>query len=326
MQWGWTMAISGSFLRSLFRRPLTLDPNDLDLVRRGFSPASPPVQPVLDGVVRSFAAGYNAALEHEPRELTFETLSPALRGFAYEGAAMSTTLLDLLTGTRGRRLAALERGSEQRYTHLIHVGAGWAFARMRLRPWTGIRFGRSPLHWLAWDGWGFHQAFFRPAQVFAGHLERAARAGSRPVRDQGAGRALWFYAGADPARIRDVITTFAPGRRPDLWAGIGLAATYTGAQPPDVLENLLTSSIGFHDHLAQGSAFAAKAHCLSGVMPPQVRSAARILTGAEPEAAAEWTDASLRAVDGHDHTPRAYQDWRAGIRRAWAMHTGGVTT
>jgi enediyne biosynthesis protein E3 len=319
------MAISGSFLRSLLRRPLALDPNDLDLLRRGFSPASPAVQSILNNVVGSFAAGYNAALEHEPHELTFATLSAGLTGFAYEGAAMSTTLLDLLTGTRGRRLAALERASGQRYTHLIHVGAGWAFAQMRLRPWTGVHFGRSPLHWLAWDGWGFHQAFFRPVPVFAGQIERAARKETRPIRDQGVGRALWFYAGADPTRIAGVIATFAPDRRADLWAGIGLAAAYTGAQSADALQELLKVSIGFHHHLAQGAAFAAKAHHLSGIVTPQVSSAVKILTGADPETAAEWTDASLRAVANHDHTPRAYEDWRAGIRRTWAVHTGGVT-
>jgi hypothetical protein len=319
------MTASGSLLRSLFRRPLALDVNDLDLGRRGFAPASPQAQPVLDAAVRSFATGYNAALTQEPDELAFTRLDPGLRGFAFEGAAMSTALLDLLTGTRGRRLHALHNGAGQHYPHLIHVGVGWAYARMRLRPWTGIRSGHRLLRWLAWDGWGFHQAFFRPVPVFSGRVERAARGPVLPIRDQGVGRALWFYAGAEPDRIAGTIAGFPPDRRADLWAGIGLAAGYTGAQSADVLDRLLETSTNYHEHLAQGSAFAAKAHHLSGGVTPQVAAAVRALTGAEPETAAGWTDDALHAVpDGHV-TSHDYEGWRARIRHAWTLHTGGVT-
>ncbi|GAA3119796.1 DUF1702 family protein [Planomonospora alba] len=309
----------------MLRRPLTLDVDDLDLGRRGFASASPQARPALDAAVTSFAAGYNAALVREPDALTFTHLDPGLRGFAFEGAAMSTALLDLLTGTRGRRLLALQRGDGRRYVHLIQVGAGWAFARMRLRPWTGVRSDQPLLRWLAWDGWGFHQAFFRPARVFAGRVERTVEGRFLPIRDQGAGRALWFYAGADPARIAATIRTFPASRRADLWAGIGLAAGYTGAQTVDVLDRLIGESAGYHEHLAQGAAFAAKAHHLAESVTAQVATAVRTLTGAEPEIAAGWTDDALHAVPDRQVTAQDYQQWRARIRHAWSLHTRGVT-
>ncbi|MFE3450361.1 DUF1702 family protein [Nonomuraea sp. NPDC059194] len=310
-------------MRSFLRRPLMLDPGDLDLARRGFCPASPAVRPKLDAVVRSFAAGYNAMITGRPEELAFSDLKPGLRGFAFEGAAMSAVLLDLLTFTGGRRLASLHRHAGRRYVHLIHVGAGWAFARLRVRPWTAIRAHQPVLRWLAWDGWGFHQAFFRPEAVFHGHVERSARGPVLSIRDQGAGRALWFYAGADPARIAEVIGGFPPGRRADLWAGIGLAAGYTGAQPADVLERLLQVADGYHDHLAQGAAFAAKAHHLSGGVTSDVATAVKLLTGAEADAAAAWTDTALAAAKTDEDSPRTYERWRAGIRHAWSLHAGG---
>jgi hypothetical protein len=307
------------------RRMLTLEADELDLTGRGFPTAGNDVHRKLDAVVHSFAAGYNSALAASRDALDFTGISHDLRGFAFEGAAMSRTLLDLITLTRGRRLRGLAHGPGQRYIHLIHVGAGWAFARMRVRPWTGVRFGDPFLRWLAWDGWGFHQAYFKPLEVFTQRqVERAARSDVRPIRDQGAGRALWFYAAADPTRIAEIIGGFAAARRADLWSGVGLAASYTGAQAPDCLDALLAAATIHRSDLAQGAAFAAKAHVLSGAVPPHSATAIEVLTGVEPVIAADWTDVSLREAARGPDTPAGYQAWRAGIRRAWERQAGGV--
>lgn len=305
-------------------RILRLRPRQLDSPRREFIPGEPGVQSRLDAVVESFAAGYNFAIApwagRNPGDLPIE-----LRGFAIEGAAMSCALADMITFSGGRRLRELAHDYGDRYTHLIHVGTGWAFARLHRRPWRGVRFGEPVLRWLAWDGWGFHQAFFGARDVLERQwVERAARGEVRPIRDQGAGRALWFYAGADPARIATIIGSFAEQRRSDLWAGVGLAASYTGAQPADVVEKLARAADGYRDHLGQGAAFAAKAHVLSGEVPKAAAEAIEVLAGAEPAVAAAWTDSCLReaAGDGAD-TVTTYQRWRARIRVTFMRHQGG---
>ncbi|MDH2429179.1 DUF1702 family protein [Sphaerisporangium sp. TRM90804] len=311
--------------RSL-RRLLSLDPQELIRSRPGPPVGDPEVGRTLDTVVHSFATGYNAALGAPPGALDLSHLPGPLRGFAYEGAAMSIGLVDELTLARGRRMRALLDGPGRPYVHLIHVGAGWAFARLRVRPWTGMPVGQRLFRWLAWDGWGFHQAFFRPRAVLVEHrVERAARGDVRPIRDQGVGRALWFYAGADPALVAEVIDAFPAGRRPDLWAGIGLAAAYTGAQPPERLEDLLARAGGHREHLAQGAAFAAKAHQISGIVPERSADAVAALTGAGVDDASDWTDASLKEALRRPDDPATYEAWRAGIRRAWARQGGVVS-
>ncbi|MEU8206460.1 DUF1702 family protein [Streptosporangium sp. NPDC049046] len=313
-------------MRSVLRRPLTLRPEDLDLGARGFRLADPAVGPVLDSVVAAFAAGYNGMLARDPAGPDVERLAGRVRGFAYEGAAMSAVILDLVTVSGGRRLRELDAATGGRYVHLLLVGAGWAYARLRLRPWAGVRFGPPVLRWLAWDGWGFHQAFFHPAKVFGdGWIEARVPVACRPIREQGAGRALWFYAGAEPARVAEVIGGLPESRRADLWAGIGLAAAYTGAQSPPALERLLVAGDGYAAQLAQGAAFAAKAHLLSGIVTPETSAAVEILTGADVAVAARWTDDALAALDGRADTPETYEAWRAGVRDAWATTMGEVT-
>lgn len=323
---GERMNVNGaSSLRLLILRPLTLDARKLTEGNGGAAKTDAEPRQVLDSVVGAFAAGYNAALTTSRGALELPQVPRDLRGFAYEGAAMSRTILDLVTLSRGRRIGGLADGTGRDYIHLIHVGAGWAFARLRLSPWRAVRFGDPMLRWLAWDGWGFHQAYFHPrAVVLEGRVERAARGPVREIRDQGVGRALWFHASADPARIGRVIGTFSPDRRSDLWAGIGLAASYTGAQPPERLAELLRGADGYHDHLAQGSAFAAKAHLQAGHMPAGSATAIEMLTGADPLTAASWTDTSLAVAGRSGAGPENYELWRAGVRRAWARQKGGV--
>ncbi|MGR6913122.1 DUF1702 family protein [[Actinomadura] parvosata] len=306
------------------RRMLAIDPRKLALEGRCFPAGEPATRNALEEVVNAFAAGYNQALTAPVEGLSFRGLPPELHGFAFEGAAMSTALLDQLTLTGGRGLRELVSGPGERYIHLIHVGAGWAYARLRRRPWAGVNFAQPLLGWLAWDGWGFHQAFFKPGAVFV--RQAVERRAVRPVRDQGVGRALWFYAGADVARIARLIGGFPAERRPDLWAGIGLAAAYTGAQHARALDELLVAADGYRDHLAQGAAFAAKARFLSGIVPDGCASAIEAITGADVETAAAWTDASLARVVRQADSPQAYESWRAGVRDAWTLRAQGVTS
>jgi hypothetical protein len=336
-------------------RRLMLTPELLARARREFAVAEGAAARRLDEVVESFACGYNSALTGAFDGAT--ALPAALRGFAHEGAAMSLTLLDLMTASRGRRVRELVAATGDRYPHLIHVGAGWAFARLRLRPWTMLpgALGAPILRPLAWDGWGFHQAFFAPRRV----LVQQRPGPRRGFCDQGAGRTLWFYAGADPDRITALIAAFPAVRRPDLWAGIGLAAAYTGAQPPSVLAALRErAGVANLPHLAQGAAFAATAHLRAAPPPPEVAAAVESLTGVPLPIAAHWTDTALltalhpgasapdaggwgagvwgaavgdvgreavRAAEGDPRGGEAgrYEVWRGLIRRAWEREQAG---
>ncbi|GAA3004351.1 DUF1702 family protein [Streptosporangium longisporum] len=298
-------------------RLLWQDPGQVRLGMRRFRLG--PARDLLEEAGRSFTTGFNAMVAGEPGRI--DDLRDDLRGFAYEGAGMACATLDLLTLTGGRRLRELLSGQGLLHPHLIHLGTGWAYARMRLRPMWGIRSVHPLLRWMAHDGFGFHQGFFCAdrtvgRQRTAGLMDRTRRA----IFDQGLGRMLWFHecARADDVALR--IAEFPAGRRADLWSGAGLAATYVGGASTRDLERLASaaSGDGFRAHLAQGSAFACAFRLISGVVPDHTVAAAPVLCGAEVDEAAAWTDTALVALGHNACSGEDYQAWRAGIRKAWA--------
>ncbi|MEV3988940.1 DUF1702 family protein [Streptomyces sp. NPDC049837] len=306
---------------------LRQDTAQVDFGVRRFRLRPGPARGTLQAAGQAFLHGFHAALD--ARTLTglaaeVDRLPPQRRGFGYEGAGMACGVLDLLTAARGRRFAALLAGPAARYPHLAQVGAGWAYARLGLRPRNGIPGAGPPECWLAWDGYGFHQGFFHPDRVIGRrHVERGLTPDERAIRDQGLGRALWFHECADPDGIALRIAEFPAERRGDLWSGAGLAATYAGGATAKELEHLTDLAGEHRAHLAQGAAFACTAHRISGTVPEHTAEAAPVLCGATAEEAADWTDRSLAAL-GPDATGTVhYQRWRAGIRAAYDRRRRG---
>src|ERR1019366_7282690 len=128
-----------------------------------------------------------------------ERVELADRGFAFEGAAMALALRDMLL-PGSRTLTALMRGHGSRHVYMLHIGAGWALARLPWRPRieNAIQSFDPLLRWLVVDGFGFHEGYFHwrddePPVPPAGLTREGLHA-----FDQGLGRALWFKQCGDP--------------------------------------------------------------------------------------------------------------------------------
>lgn len=303
-----------SLARRAASRVIRIPEREVDFDVRGFAPCDRAVRELLELHGLSFATGFNAAVAVPYEELgpRLEEVPQAERGFAFEGAGMALALLDLLVPGRRRRIATFAGGIGSPHVYMVHVGAGWALARLRRRPWG--RLTLDPLlRWLALDGYGFHEAFFRPAET--------VRAAKQPARlrgyelrgfDQGVGRALWFVEAASAERIARAIGDFPPQRRADLWSGAGLAATYAGGASTETLEAIRELAGTLSGHVAQGAAFAAGARARAGNVVPHNETAARILCGLDVQAAAALTDRTRPAAD--EGGAEDYERWRTAIR------------
>ena len=284
----------------------------MEFARRGFACSDPQIQNRLENIGRCFLQGYHTALEDKDQEALAQQLDQVAleqRGFAYEGAAMALVLLDGLF-PRKQRLQKFLHGAGKRHIYMVHVGAGWAYARL---PWLRRRVEQAihkfdpVLRWLVIDGLGFHQGYFHwptAVRIHGTHLSEQAQ----HVYYQGLGRSLWFVHGANALEISRTILTFDSQYRADAWSGVGIACAYAGGLSISAIEELCHYADKCRPALAQGAAFAAKARLLAGNPAAHTEAACAVLCGMSPESAAVLCDETLALVDKRQPCP--YEQWR----------------
>lgn len=296
---------------------LGIDPIEVTFRRRGFRASSPEIRVHLETIGMTFLHGYHTALA-EAETCRIGTLlngvDVPLKGFAFEGAAMALALLDGLGMSSGVRLRCFAQGSGAPHRYMVHVGAGWALARL---PWSVRRslLRMDPLLcWLAIDGYGFHEGFFHSMRLASGPpAPRCISGYGRRAFDQGVGRSLWFVHGADALSIAKAIAAFDVDRHADLWSGVGLAACYAGGGGITALDALVSQARGHLDHLAQGAAFAAAARCTAENLTDDSARACERLCRAAPARVAALVETERPALCAFDDG-RAYEAWRARVR------------
>ncbi|MBZ9803449.1 DUF1702 family protein [Mesorhizobium sp. ES1-6] len=249
---------------------LLLSPSEASFERRGFNSPSKERRTRLEIIGEAFIAGYNTALlarsAAEVRVATAD-IDPFFRGFAVEGSAMGVAVHDAFS-LRRPVLPELLAEFDPDFTYLAHVGCGWAMARLPWRRTPILRVLDPVLRWLAFDGMGFHDTYFRPRRVLS--LWRRVRTGyGGRAYDQGVGRALWFVCGGSLWDAVLAIRRFPPSRQGDLWAGLGLAMAYAGCGDQADFRIGLKEAASDRRHFAQGIAFACEARARAGA-PPQV--------------------------------------------------------
>jgi hypothetical protein len=315
-------------------RRLLLAPSlaDVTFAGRGFVPATSTSASPLEAIPQAVVVGFEAGIEaRDLREISWrlDLLDEQLRGFGYEGATMALTILDRLLPGRRNRTRELLTGPAAPHTFLTYIGIGFAMARLPRVRWAGVLpdLSGSPYHpWLSWlavDGYGFDLAYFHPDRWVdqqrrprpypwlgaAGYFWRAV--------DQGIGRALWFIHGARVGDVAAAVGRFGVDRRPDLWSGVGLAATFAGGASTDRLAQLRRLAGEHRPELAQGAAFAAKARSFAGLVPPHTEQAITTLGGLTTAAAAALVDAAVAATSTSG--PQVvYEQWRTYVRQRFA--------
>lgn len=312
-------------IRALRRRILTPDVSETSLDKRGFHKKDTESQQLLEKIGETFLTGYADAVEASSAQDAGDRLAAIptrFRGFSFEGAGMGLAMLDGLPFGHRHHVTDFLAGPGDPHNYLVYVGVGWAMARLPRFAWPKPASFDPLLRWLVLDGYGFHQAYFKTRKYVDGQYQAprfpwpAGNTGyPNRVVDQGIGRALWFVCGTDADLVTRTVANFAPQRHGDLYAGVGLAATYAGGVEAADLQLLVERAGEHRGQLAQGSAFAAEARVRAGLVVPHIGLATEILCGLPVEQAARITqDVRPRTVIDAD-LPAAYDAWRKDIAR-----------
>ncbi|MCW2566716.1 MAG: hypothetical protein JWN54_813 [Mycobacterium sp.] len=309
-------------LGTLRRAILTPSPSAVRFDVRGFPEKDRASREHLETVGGTFLTGFAFAAEHgDPAGAVpgLETVDRPYRGFAYEGAAMGFAILDAFRLDRESRIERFLAGAGDRHLYMVHIGIGWALARLPRLLWQRILPADPVLHWLLLDGFGFHQAYFHTdLYVHRHHVRHVPWPGTRSrwyvphALDQGIGRALWFAGGADVRRVAESVGGFPESRHADLWSGAGLAATYAGGAGEAELRDLWRRAGGYRPQLVQGCAAAALARVRAGLVTPHTRLAVEVFCGLTPEEAAAVADGLLPAREDDGDEP-VYAEWRRRV-------------
>lgn len=294
-----------------------ISPDETKFSKRGFQAISSEARERLENIGETFVYGYHRALlDDNPESLSqqLDTLPNEMRGFAYEGAAMAMTLLDFLSPWNRNRFQKFVQGAGAHHIYMVHVGAGWAWARLYRNVNKAITSLEPLFRWLAVDGYGFHEGYFHwQKTITQGIIPHRLSGYARRVFDQGLGRSLWFVKGANVEVIAHTINGFPIERQADLWSGIGLAATYGEGANEAALKRLAELGNDFRLQLAQGSAFAAKARERAGNTTPYTALACQIFCASNVAEAARVTDDALINLPYESSEP-AYEIWRQRIQ------------
>jgi enediyne biosynthesis protein E3 len=290
---------------------------EVSYIRRGFRGATAGMRSRLEQIGTAFLSGYNMAVEQSLPAMVaarLQAVDPELRGFAAEGAAMGLALLDFLTPWRRSRFNEFLRGAGDAHAYMVHVGAGWVWARLPVNVGRARQRLNPLLGWLAFDGWGFHEGFFHWPKYISGQCPPSGLTGYEArAFDQGLGRSWWFVNGGNADLIGGTVDQFPASRQPDLWSGIGLAATYAGVASEAALGSLRENAGAHWPHLAQGSAFAAKARQRAGNLTEYTDIATSVLCQASAPDAARLCDGTLENLPDSAGLP-AYEIWRQRIQ------------
>ncbi len=314
-----------ALITKLRRRVLAIPQRETTFARRGFTATLPGVQQRMEGIGTTFAWGYHAALEHgESVGGHLDAMAVERQGWAYEGAAMALALLDCLSPLKRDRVEVFLAGPADAHAYLVHIGVGWALARLRKRGDRYVQRFNPLLRPLVCDGYGFHEGYFHWPRTVA-RQQRPRRLTGYALRgfDQGLGRSLWFSKGADVRRILDAICDFDADRRGDLWSGVGLACAYAGGVDTAAVGTLRAASKQYAAQVAQGAAFAAEARRRAGNPADHTDNACRILCGvAAEQAAAIAVDALEQMGSGDPGVSPAYEQWRQRVQSRFTTNGG----
>ena len=204
----------------------------------------------IETIVNTFQKGRKLAEESLPLEELVTQLNKTetrYRSVAFEGASMGVALNNSMETWKLYAIKTEKHGTQ------VHIGLGWAIAEKQLNLASSLSEIEPEMQVKVLDGFGYwHGLFQRRATIRTQQIPEVITNEFQSGFDRGVGRAIWYICKGDIAKVQNVTNHFDPGRRPDIWKGLGVASTYVGGCSDMYLAGLRSVVGKFHDDFDKG--------------------------------------------------------------------------
>ena len=263
-----------------------------------------------------FLDGFDAALTAEGGKIErdIDKLPQIDRGVAFEGAAAAKAVRDLSAENFSTSQTSSLLVESNQYSFLMLLGIGEALAQLKMPPQICNAFANENWSGQIIEGYGFFDGYFNWHEAV---IKQRYPDGLGPelmaAYNQGIGRALFFITNGNPQQIRDLIVTFDPVRRAELWAGVGLPTAYIGGHTERELKRLVDLADKYRAEFMQGIMLGASARNQQSYIPEHTELAASVVYGSSALKAVDFTNNLTKLVlERESHT---MHDWQHLVRR-----------
>ena len=258
----------------------------------------------LEEVAKTVVCGYNTALEtglSDDLLVNRIMIKNELSGFFNEGIGMGLYTLDLFSPLKGNRFWNFIKVAGKNHEYMSYIGAGIACGVFFNRPFKKFLDKASPTSGLLiLNGFGFYYAYFKPTKTINNlYIPKSVKSDPFYIEcyDNGIGRALWFYNGGNPQKIFNTISAFPEHRKPGIWAGVGLAATYAGGVSPEKILELKGLARQYDFMLGEGSVLASHTRDIAQ-NPHDTDITQIILTGKSAQECNDFANIAVEKLEG----------------------------
>lgn len=188
-----------------------------------------------------------------------KSIKPEFRSIGYEAASMDIAVNDFEKEKELSIWLLFANGPAIAHKAQVHVGLGWAIAKMNLPFLSAVEKIEQQLYYRIIDGCGYYDGFFRSRHVIVnqelpGYMPKEAM----NFYDQGLGRNLWYSLNADINLVKNTIENFDSARQAAMWRGVGIAVAYVGGVDEQDLKTIFNLATKNSLQLTMGAALAAK--------------------------------------------------------------------
>jgi len=247
----------------------------------------------------------------EDLDAIFELLQredPEYRSIAYEAAAMELAVQDLSDGISLDKWYSLRDKAANEHAVHVHVGLGWALAKLHKAPTKFIENMQPLLKWRVVDGMGYYFGLFNKRRTQSKHeIPDLLTEDATSPFDQGVGRSIWYTSRAEIGKAELIIGDFSVERKADLWRGIGVACAYVGGCTERELGLIYQAAGDYQKQLMSGALLACRTRFFAKAPTSGAELAVKSWTRMSLEEAAKLTvemEPSLNLVKG-----REYETW-----------------